>query len=401
MMPPGDHASLQGNALLTRLWQRTEQAGCIRHTQGTAILTRHMRAATLPPLSGLLLRRAHSADYTTPDPPVIVTASPAEPTPLPRAARRSPTARAIPIPLNGATSPTPHPALPEPPGPAVPSSPEAPSGPGPHSGPEVFNGRGPVAGRGPAGGGGGADGQAAQSRQRSFAEPDAPSATGAQVHTRSTSATRPSAAPADSARPVVAARPLPDAPPMSAGQNGRNMAVMTHDHGAAPPDARPRVRPAEISGQRQVEATALAPPRPSKLPTQPTRPPRPVVRERLSGPEAWWPQRRRPRARDEVDSQGIATRVLPTVLWQANPRVDRPAEPAHGGRVPQEQHPASQRGQASRRTDPPGRHDDPAKRDRDTPQPPPRIDIDGIVTTVQRRLVHHMAIERERRGMLR
>jgi hypothetical protein len=90
---------------------------------------------------------------------------------------------------------------------------------------------------------------------------------------------------------------------------------------------------------------------------------------------------------------------MPAVLLEANPRVARPAEPSRGEDAPRERHPA-QRGQASRRTDPPGRPDDPARRDRDTPQPP-RIDIDGIVTTVQRRLVHHMAVERERRGMPR
>jgi hypothetical protein len=43
-----------------------------------------------------------------------------------------------------------------------------------------------------------------------------------------------------------------------------------------------------------------------------------------------------------------------------------------------------------------------ADREREAARPaPPGIDMDRIVTTVQRRLLHHVAIERERRGMTR
>ena len=77
-------------------------------------------------------------------------------------------------------------------------------------------------------------------------------------------------------------------------------------------------------------------------------------------------------ARPKADAAGIGTRVPPPGLWEANPRLDRPSAPAANGR-------------------------DEPKRDK----PQPKIDINGIVTTVQRRLMHHTAIERERRGMAR
>jgi len=65
-------------------------------------------------------------------------------------------------------------------------------------------------------------------------------------------------------------------------------------------------------------------------------------------------------------------------LPQANERVDRPSERAYPSQPP-----------------PPPADKHPKQ------QEPPKIDIDHIVTTVQRRIVHHLAIERERRGQLR
>ena len=118
------------NALLARLWQRAQQPGCTQRAMGPDIAARHLRNATAPPLASLLLRRTHTTDYTAPDPPVIVTASPAGPAPPLPAARRSPTVRARPVPRNGATLPTPHPAAPT----ASPVS-------------DARIGRGPVAGR--------------------------------------------------------------------------------------------------------------------------------------------------------------------------------------------------------------------------------------------------------------
>jgi hypothetical protein len=48
---------------------------------------------------------------------------------------------------------------------------------------------------------------------------------------------------------------------------------------------------------------------------------------------------------------------------------------------------------------PPGRQAETLRRERE--QPRPSLDMNHIVSTVQRRLMHQMAIERERRGMTR
>jgi hypothetical protein len=66
------------------------------------------------------------------------------------------------------------------------------------------------------------------------------------------------------------------------------------------------------------------------------------------------------------------------------------------------QNPAGKAGQAGSRTPPeqPARRQaDPPRREHDPARP--AVDMNQIVSTVQRRLMHQMAIERERRGMMR
>jgi hypothetical protein len=101
----------------------------------------------------------------------------------------------------------------------------------------------------------------------------------------------------------------------------------------------------------------------------PLRPPLPVVRERAAPPGAGWPGAALPRRP-----------VVPAPNGQPRTSPDRAAEPT---------------GAASRRADRPASPREPAR-----PAVPP-VDLDRIVATVQRRLTHQLAIERERRGMRR
>jgi len=410
-MPPRGRANPQtgDNALLARLWQRTQQPGCVRHAMGQDILTRHMRTATAPPLASLLLRRAHTADYNAPDAPIIVTASATEPTAPPPAVHRSPIVRARAVPLSGVTTRTPYPASPEAPPPAVPADPVTVTGPGPGTRPATVTGPGPrarpaaltgpgaptrrdtAAGRGPVDGPGGTDNATRTNGVEGSG--GAGSVGGASIGGASIGG-------------AAEARGTEDS--RDAGIKGARSVqrAVASSRAGSPPRTWPRPAPL-VAHERPSGPAAQGDMRSTNFPASPasadsarlvvvaghvTGVQRPVVPERTAGNGAWRP---------EAGSPGIATRTLlagtvPTVLRAAGPRGDRPAEPADGGKVPGERHPEP----ASRYADPPSRPDDPARRDRDTPEPP-RIDIDGIVTTVQRRLVHHMAIERERRGMPR
>ena len=146
-------------------------------------------------------------------------------------------------------------------------------------------------------------------------------------------------------------------------------------------------------GQRPPAATTLAWARlaPDQAAAS-ARPSMPVVRERVSPHGAWWPGQPAAQRPAQLPA-GIAPPAPPrTVADLARPAalasgMRDPAGPA-AARVPPEQ--------------PPGRRADPAGRERETTrQEPPRLDMDRIVSTVQRRLTHQMAIERERRGMTR
>ena len=417
-MPPGGRASPQtgDNALLARLWHRTQQPGCVRHAMGQDILARHMRTATAPPLASLLLRRAHTADYNAPDAPIIVTASAAEPSAPPLAVRRSPSVRAWPVPLSGVTTRTPYPASPEPPPPVVPASPVARTGPRPRTrpaaltGPGAPTGRDPAADRRPLDGPGGTDnptrtdgeedtggvgnagsvGGAAEAR-------GAESTGGADSRVAGNTSGAGSTSGAEGSRGAgtkgkrsvqrAVASSWADSPRQTWSMRPRPAPLVEHERPSGPA-AQGDMRSTNVPASPASADSA----RPVVFAGHVTGIRRPVVPERTAGNGA-----RRP----EAGAPGIAARTLlagtvPTALREAGQRGDRPAAPADGGKVPGERHPEP----ASRHSDPPVRPDDPARRDRDTPQPP-RIDIDGIVTTVQRRLVHHMAIERERRGMPR
>ncbi len=390
---PGSAPPAPGSALLARLWGRTERPGCLRHTAGRSILGRHPLAAAVPQLAEMLLRRASAAGYTAPEPPVIVTASAAEPaTTTPPAARHSPAIRATPISRNGVTAP--HPAPPEPSASSGPTRPgvgtaerlvvsvAAPTRtPTRHADADALAERGPVTvpviSRWPADGARGSGGpRGAEGPRGAGGPPGADGAAGA-------GSTGNGADAQPLPRPAVSAISRAAPPERTWSTEPRPAPSIEPEHPSAPPspgNTRSTSNPASLGSVHPA-----------------------VVTRRVTGA-------RRPVVRtNEAASPGIATRALvggtfpvrtaPTVPPEANQRVDRPAGPSRGEKALREQHPA-QRGHASRRDGQPGRPDDPARRDRDTPRPP-RIDIDGIVTTVQRRLVHHMAVERERRGMPR
>lgn len=356
---------MPADSLLPRLLRRTERPGCLRRTPAQAIVARHLRTAAVPPLADLLLRRARTTDY--PAPPITVTATRAGPGTAP--ARRSPTARITPSAHNDMGFPPSQQAPPDP------QAPSAQSGPGTPQrllvsaaiatqtanllGRQDGDGDRPGAGR---------------TRTRKAENAEAQAGTTSAADASGAGGAR-SAGGAGGARVAEAASG-------AAGEQPARRATVTVEAATG------RAGPPGRTWRASAPAPSAAPGGHAKpvvvarvIVTQ-----RPVVRE-TPGNGA---------GRQMAAPAGMATRALlganaPPGPRAASPRGGEPAEPGNGGKAPRRDH---------RERDDPARRD-PATRDGDKPHPPPTVDINGIVTTVHRRLLHHTAIERERRGIPR
>jgi hypothetical protein len=139
----------------------------------------------------------------------------------------------------------------------------------------------------------------------------------------------------------------------------------------------------------------LAWPRPAPGPEQASHPARPVVREQVSrggarSPDLLALQRPAPlRQAKTAEPAGLAPG--PAGSGPATSRTTDPAGPAgawDAAAVPPPR-PADRRADQGRRESEQAR------------QAPPQIDINRVIGTVQRRLMHQLAIERERRGLTR
>jgi hypothetical protein len=421
LTPPGDQAPRPGldHTLLKRLWQRAEQPGCVRHGQVRAILARHQRMAGDPPLAGLLLRRGRGSADTLQARPVIVDARPAGAAPPPSATPpRATGPSAAPRPAVPARL-TPPDDLPTPPRPetrAMTRPRDAVWGNGAgalaqHS-PAPTAQRSPVATAGPV--------TAATGRPSSQLQPAADSAPAVTTVKTATGPVREQAGPRPAAGPhqpgwhalPVAPRPpsalSPAAPtvtppgvaaapaasafpgaPIATGRPVSRDPAMTRGAGPVPPaseDGRLVVRAAnDSSGPRSA---TLAWPRlaPEQAVGSAQRSV-PVVRERVSPSGAWRPGLPIARRPAQLPAGPAApARAAADLAGLAGPAggMRDPARSA-ASRTPPEQ--------------PPGRQADPVRREREPARPP--IDMDRIISTVQRRLMHQMVIERERRGMTR
>jgi hypothetical protein len=450
--PPGDQALRPGDqairpgldhTLLTRLWQRAEQPGCVRHSQARVIVARHQRMAGGPLLAGLLLQRGRSSADTLPARPVIVDARPAGVTPLP----------GHPSPPGGA----PYPEVPRPAARARRTPPdESPASPSPvgamtpPSNAAQRNSLGDTAQRQPSA-------QPQPSAQRPSAPPARPvavtpiqpAADNAPTVTNGTSpgqtGPQPGAGPRPEPHPSV--RPVPLRPPLAPSPAAPPTAPPAQaapvtfadpplaiarpvPRGSVPPrgpgpepteNERPVVRPGTHG--LQLRPAALAWPRPA--PDQAagyTRRSVPVVREQVS-PAAWRlspPVAQRPgqlpfaalppdRAdhvgwADHVGRAGRAVpapdRTLPAPI-RATPAAARTqADPAGlAVQAREAARAAAPRTPPEPPEPPPDRQAGLARHEREPARP--AVDINQIVSTVQRRLMHQMAIERERRGMAR
>ena len=406
--PPADQAwpHALDPRLVKRLWQRAERPGCIRHSQARAILSRHSRMTGGPPLAGLLQRRASGAAGPWAGQPPIVTARPtaAAPGPPPpqaigEGAARRPVARAKPAPAPGAAtvppaSPRPAAAWPaaangqpahtavqvtQAPMPATPPTPASAAG-GGLPGPAGGGLPGPVRDGARGLTGGGLPGSQLNAGPH---QPGArPVVTAAAPHH-----------PVQVANiPASAAPALPLVPPLAIRQPiTGNVPGPRSTPPEAPADAprRPVIRAGEGGNRANALSTMGALPLPASR--EAGRPARPVVRERASGigasafvlpklferallPLAHAAAAERPSARLTSTVAATSGRSHP-----AGPA----ATPDTGGA-----------GQAQgRRAERDGRQ---SGRSRPAPSP---ADLDRIIGTVQRRLMHQFAIERERRGM--
>jgi hypothetical protein len=438
---PGERATRPGldQSLLTRLWQRAERPGCVRHSQARTILARHQRMAADPPLAGLLLRRGRGSADLVPAPPVIVDARPAD-TPLsdeaprpgavplsgavpprvtgPSAARarpKQPNDLATSPPQARAMTPAPDTARRDSPGettrlpraasrPPVPPArpvtvtsvrPGSPLQPAAESAPLVTNGADP-----------------GQASPLPVAGP--PPSTGPHPPVHPVPLTPPQAPPSPGppaiAPPAGAGSPAAYAHlPIATGRPAPRSSVR-------PPDAGPGLHPAE-NGRPVVRAgtdgtlprpATLAWPRPAPDPAAGSaRRSVPLVREQAS-PGAWRPSLPAAQRPGQLPFAALPpdraapdrTPGAPGRATTAAARTPSPAELA--GLAIQASGPRDPARPAAPRTPPeapPVRLADQARQEREPPRP--AIDINQIVSTVQRRLIHQMAIERERRGMAR
>lgn len=439
-----------GNALMERLWQRTERPGCLRHGHAQAILARHTRIAARPSLAELLLRRGHRAEYAAQDAPVIVAARPADiwPEPVAHPAATVPLAVAVPSPATvpppaaaPAPAPAPRPTTPEPratvqarltrPSDIAPASPPVPVRPGPSTetssraavlregataavasrGTRASRGARASSGMGAAGrdaappGWGGAprvpgppsadpvvDGSATPARPVAVTGPKAGEVTVAgrsapPSHPPTTVTTTPITTAKATPNSRASARSADGVPAMIVAQNGHYLPNTIHDHGKGIAEGSqvPVVRERDFYHNGIGRSASSVAQRPAWLPASIA-----VAQVDRSAPVA-------PVTGMQDLSKAIAALMAPEPPSgrRADPPVSPPDPPGR---------PRDPAGPPSRRADPPGRHDDPAsrERERDRSRPAaPEVDIDRIVGTVQRRLAHHMTIERERRGMTR
>jgi hypothetical protein len=414
--PPADQAwpHALDRRLVKRLWQRAERPGCIRHSQARDIVSRHSRMTGGPPLAGLLQRRASVAAGPWAGQPPIVTARPtaAAPGPPPpqaigEGAARRPAARAKPAPAPGAAT--------------VPPTSPRPAAPG--LTPSRRGVRGLV-------------------QHSSAAQATAPPATATK-----SAATWPAAANGQSAHAAVQVTrvPMPATPPTPAsaasggppgpaggglpgpvrdgvpgltggGLPGSQLSAGPHQPGArpgvtaaapitgnapgprsTPPEApagaprRPVVRAGEGGDRANALSTVGALPLPASR--EAGRPARPAVRERASGTGAsafalpkLFEQALLPLAHAAAAERPSA-RLTSTVA--ATSGRSHPAGPAATPGTGE----AGQAQPVGRRAE---RDDREPGRSRSAPSP---ADLDRIIGTVQRRLMHQFAIERERRGM--
>jgi hypothetical protein len=416
--------------LVKRLWQRADQPGCIRHSQARAILSRHSRMTGGPPLAGLLQRRSGVAAGAWAAQPPIVTARPTAAAPGPPPLQvmgegtARPAARAKPAPASGAAAAPP--VLPRPPAPVpapsrptvrglVQRSPAAHAAVPPAAGtepaaaaaarPRAVNDRpahtAALVTQAPMPGTSATPASAARGGPAGLPGPASGGLPGSQLNAGPRqSGARPAVTAAAPHQPVWAAgipastaRVLPLVPPLATRQ------AITGD--APAPRSTPPDRPAGAPSRPVVRAGEGGDPASAALPTIGTlpasgeagRPSRPVVRERASGsgapaftlpkllqqallPLAHAPTADRPPARLASAAAGASPRSHPAAP---------PATPDTGG--------AGQAQPAGRRAERDGRE---PGRSRSAPSP---ADLDRIVGTVQRRLMHQFAIERERRGM--
>ena len=425
--PPADQAwpHALDPRLVKRLWQRAERPGCIRHSQARAILSRHSRMTGGPPLAGLLQRRASVAAGPWAGQPPIVTARPTAAAPGPPLSQaigegtaRRPAARAKPAPAPGAAT-----VLPVSPRPAAPGL--TPS----RRGVRGLVQRSPAAR---------ATAPPAAATKPAAASP--PAANGRPAHTavQATQAPMPatptpaSAAsgglpgPAGSGLPgsqlnagphqpggrpaVTAAAPhhpvrvadipastagaLPLVPPLATRQPITGNAPGPRSTPPEAPASAPR-RPVVRAGEGGDRASALSTMEALPLPAsgEAGRPARPVVRERASGTGAsafplpkLLEQALLPLARAAAAERPPAqlTSTVAATSGRSHP-AGPAATPGTGG--------AGQAQPVGRRAERDGR-----EHGRSRPAPSP-ADLDRIIGTVQRRLMHQFAIERERRGM--
>jgi hypothetical protein len=203
------------------------------------------------------------------------------------------------------------------------------------------------------------------------------------------------------ARPAWTVLPSPVAAPAPA--------VPVPGGAEAPAGSRAGAKPRASETRRAVvranagrRAPVLDSPRPERAAAagagRPVRPSVLVVRERVSPASTWPLASAVPQQPAVLPPRGLRQRAE---LWPTPP-VAVPSAPGRSTNLVQgtparsrslPQGPPEPAGQATRRADPRAEQHEPAR-----PAPPP-IDLNRLVSTVQRRLTHQLAIERERRGM--
>ena len=353
--PPADQARPPGtgSALAQRLWQRAGQPGCVRHRRAQAIAARHWRLAGGPPLAERLLRRARAAADDGPGRPVVA-ARPAGARLAPPPAAR-PSAPPRPSVLGG-PAPPPAPLSPA----ARPPALLPPRDPGRRASRDGAGGTGPGSPARPAGA------QLSPAAARAAVGPSAPAPPRGRARGRRIRGEGPAGR---------------TGPPGRIGCPGRAGPGGRPRPGDGPGPAGTRLSPARRPGRPVVkvdgggresgpgEAARRAVPRPAAGATVP------VVRE--TAPGAWPPR---------------LARAGPAAGTTAARRPAGTAGSAPGAPAAARTTPARPAGS---RADAPGRERQPAR-----PAPPP-IDVERIVSTVQRKIVRQLVIEQERRGMRR
>jgi hypothetical protein len=366
-----------GLALPARLWRRTEQPGCVRPGQAEAILARYQRMPDIPPLAGLLLARGRGIAEMPPTQPSIAAtrrlSTPPGPTPEAAPGVSRPTARARLV------------------------RPYDPASGGPASGgPPSPRGETPLTGDGarataavPADGG-------------TRRVPPAPAEMPAEMASGAASAgPAGSVASAASAGPDATGRPAhrdtmaplvtrPLSRVYQADGGGRPVVPATGPGApAGMPTGRRVVRP---GGGERLPATARSRPSwpASGQDADSARTRAPVVRERMPPGGTWVVG---PARSPRPAPPPVAPAAPATTLVTAGP-AGRTSEPLGPARATREHRTERSEDRAGRR----GERDERNGRERAAA---PAVDMDHIVVTVQRRLMHQFAIDRERRGMTR